>query len=164
MTQGTIGVPVRREVTVKAPVERAFAVFTEGMAGWWPHDTYHVGPTPAEAVMEPLQGGRCFSRTPDGTESDWGRVLVWEPPHRVVLAWLLTPAWAFEPDPARASEVEVRFTTEAPGHTRVELEHRGFDRYASGGEEMRAVVDGAGGWGVLMDRFRGAADDAGAAS
>jgi hypothetical protein len=93
---------VRREVTVDAAIERAFGVFTEGIATWWPREESHnVGPTPADAVMEPFAGGRCFSRAQDGTETDWGRVLAWEPPARVLFGWLLTPQWSFEPDPER---------------------------------------------------------------
>lgn len=153
MTSSATIPAVRRETTVDLPVERAFRLFTEGIAGWWPNDSHHVGPMPAEAVMEPFDGGRLFSRTPEGEESDWGRVLAWEPPARVLFAWLLTPEWEYEPDPARASEVEVRFTGLDRDRTRVELEHRGFERYAQGGESMRASVDSAGGWGALLERF-----------
>ena len=149
---------VRRAIVVDAPPERAFSVFTEGIATWWPREESHnVGPTPADAVMEPFEGGRCFSRAFDGTETDWGRVVAWEPPERVVFAWLLKPPdWTFEPDPAKASEVEVRFAEESPGRTRVELEHRGFESYASGGDGMREQVDSPGGWTVLMNLYAGA--------
>lgn len=157
MTSSTTIPAVRRETTVSLPAERAFALFTEGIATWWPRDSHHIGPMPAEAVFEPVVGGRLFSRTPEGAERDWGRVLAWEPPARVVFAWLLSPEWEFEPDPARASEVEVRFTALDDGATRVELEHRGFERYARGGEEMRASVDAEGGWGLLVERFAAAA-------
>jgi uncharacterized protein YndB with AHSA1/START domain len=144
---------VTREISVNAPIEHAFAVFTAGMGTWWPRgESHNVGPTPAEAIMEPFDGGRCYSRADDGTETDWGRVLAWEPPGRVVFAWLLTPRWEYEPDPSKASEVEVRFTAAGEG-TRVVLEHRGFERYAEGGEDMRKVVDSPGGWGVLLDRY-----------
>jgi uncharacterized protein YndB with AHSA1/START domain len=153
MTEQATGAVVRREVTVDAPIERAFEVFTSGIAGWWPHETHQVGPTPADAVMEPFAGGRCYSRAHDGTETDWGRVMRFEPPERVVFAWLLTPQWQFEPDPARASEVEVRFTATGAGGTQVELVHSGFERYAAGGDEMREQVGGEGGWGVLLDSF-----------
>ena len=132
-------------------------MFTEGIATWWPREESHnVGPTPADAVMEPFDGGRCYSKAFDGTETDWGRVMTWDPPSRVVFAWLLDPQWRFEPDPAKASEVEVRFIPEDGGRTRVELEHRGFERYASGGEGMRQQVGQPGGWTVLMDLYRGA--------
>ncbi|HSD78304.1 MAG TPA: SRPBCC family protein [Solirubrobacteraceae bacterium] len=153
MTDQALGAVVRREVTVDAPIERAFDVFTNQMATWWPHDSHHVGAMPADAVMEPLAGGRCYSRAHDGTECDWGRVLRWEPPDRVVFAWLLTPRWEFEPDPANASEVEVRFAAAGEGRTHVVLTHGGFERYADGGDEMRRQVGEPGGWGILLERF-----------
>ncbi len=144
--------PVRRTVTVNASPERAFVVFTQGIAAWWP-STHHVGPTPADAVIEPFLGGRCYARAGDGTQTDWGRVLDWDPPSRVRLAWLLTPEWQYEPDVARCSEVEVRFEAEGAEITRVTLEHRGFERYVRGGGNLRRDVDSAGGWGLLLDRY-----------
>jgi uncharacterized protein YndB with AHSA1/START domain len=158
MSEQTVGAVVRRTVTVEAPIARAFDVFTRGVASWWPKESHHVGPTPADTVIEPFAGGRCYARSFDGTETDWGRVVAWEPPARLVFAWLLTPQWSFEPDPARASEVEVRFTATGEATTDVALTHSGFERYAAGGEEMRAQVDGAGGWGALLDLYVNAFD------
>ncbi len=152
MTEPSAISPVRRTVTVKALPEQAFAVFTEGIATWWPC-TQHVGPTPADAVIEPFAGGRCYARAGDGAQTDWGKVLDWDPPSRVRLAWLLTPEWQYEPDPTRCSEVEVRFDVQDNETTRVTLEHRGFERYLQGGESLRADVDSAGGWGLLLDRY-----------
>ena len=152
-TDATTIAPVRRELTVDAPIERAFDVFVD-LPSWWPRETHHLGPTPADAVMEPFAGGRCFNRADeDGTETDWGRVLEWDPPRRVVFAWMITPRWACEPDVAASSEVEVRFTDLGAGRTHVLLEHRGFERYDDGGATMRATVDGEGGWGYLMGLF-----------
>ena len=145
---------VRREITIDVPRERAFAVFTEGMPSWWPRESHNVGDTPAEAVMEPRAGGRIFSRSlATGDESQWGTVTAWEPPERLVFAWLFTPAWELEPDVARTSEVEVSFTEVAEGRTLVVLEHRGFERMPGGGATMREQVDGAGGWTELLDHF-----------
>ena len=73
MTNQAIGATVRRELTVQAQIERAFDVLTQRMHTWWPHDSHHVGPTPADAVMEPFEGGRCYSRAHDDTETEWGR-------------------------------------------------------------------------------------------
>ena len=150
--QATIPV-VRRSVTVRATPERAFEVFTTGMSTWWPMETHAVGPTPATSVMEPRVGGRLYNLADDGTESDWGKVLVWEPPARLVIAWLLDPQWTYEPDVERTSEVEVTFEPDGEGGTRVELVHSGFERYPAGGEAMRAQVDSAGGWGALLDLY-----------
>jgi uncharacterized protein YndB with AHSA1/START domain len=145
---------VRREITVDAPRERAFAVFTEEMATWWPRDSHNVGELPAESVMEPRAGGRIFSRSiSTGAESDWGRVTAWEPPHRLVFAWLFTPAWELQTDLAKTSEVEVTFTDAPGGRTQVVLEHRGFERMPDGGATMREQVDGAGGWTELLGDY-----------
>jgi uncharacterized protein YndB with AHSA1/START domain len=145
---------VRREVTVDAPRERAFTVFTEGMPGWWPRDSHHITETPAEARMEPFAGGRCFNRVlRTGEESEWGRVLVWDPPNRVVFAWMLTHEWGHQPDPDKASEVEVTFGDAGEGRTRVVLEHRAFERELGGGTSMAEQVSGDGGWSTLLGLY-----------
>jgi uncharacterized protein YndB with AHSA1/START domain/uncharacterized damage-inducible protein DinB len=145
--------PVKKSVTVKASVEHAFKVFTDGFDTWWPR-AHHIGKQPlVKAVIEPRAGGRCFGREADGTECDWGRVLTWEPPHRFVLAWQIDPTWQYEPDLTKASEVEIRFTPEAGGMTRVDLEHRNFERHGEGGGLIRTGVDGPNGWADLLQLY-----------
>jgi uncharacterized protein YndB with AHSA1/START domain/uncharacterized damage-inducible protein DinB len=146
--------PVKKSIVVKASVEHAFKVFTEGVDSWWPR-SHHIGKQPlVKAVIETHVGGRCFGREADGTECDWGRVLAWEPPHRFVLAWQIkSPSWQYEPDLAKASEVEVRFTAEPGGTTRVDLEHRHFERHGAGADQMRAGVDSPNGWSGLLEMF-----------
>jgi Activator of Hsp90 ATPase homolog 1-like protein len=142
--------PVRKSVTVQASVDKAFRVFTEGLDTWWPR-THHIGKSPmTKGVMEGFVGGRCYSEQADGTDCDWGKILVWEPPSRFVMAWQVTHAWGYEPDLAKASEVEVRFTPEPDGSTRVDLEHRYFERHGEGWEVMRTSIDSPGGWGGLL--------------
>jgi uncharacterized protein YndB with AHSA1/START domain len=156
-------VPVRKTITVKARVERAFQVFTNELDSWWPR-SHHIGKTPMKrTLVEARAGGRCYSEHEGGAECDWGRVLVWEPPRRLVMAWRISPAWQFEPDLAKASEVEVRFTPEPDGSTRVDLEHRHFRRHGVGPEvdAMRATVDSPNGWGGLLDLFAARAAAAG---
>jgi len=149
---------VRRSITVDAPQERAFEVFTDGMSRWWPLDSHHIGERePNAAVLEPHAGGRWFERTDDGSECDWGRVLEWEAPSRILLAWHLGPEWKYDPDPALATEVEVRFIAEGATTTRVELEHRGFEVLGDRADELRVPVSEEGGWGDLLKRFAEAA-------
>ena len=151
--QQTSVAPVLKSVTVQAGAERAFQVFTQGFDTWWPR-SHHIGKSPmTKAVIECRAGGRCYNEQADGNECDWGQILEWEPPRRFVLAWKITPEWSFEPDPAKASEVEVRFTPLAGGSTRVDLEHRHFERHGSGGATMRAGVDSPGGWSDLLQLF-----------
>jgi uncharacterized protein YndB with AHSA1/START domain len=147
--------PVRRDVTVAASVEEAFRLFTDEIAAWWPVESHSMaadrddGSTVRELVLEPTQGGRLYEIASDGTEGTWGRVLTWEPPHRLVLAW--KPNLRDEPE----TEVEVTFTAVEHG-TRVDLEHRGWellgDRAAQAAESYRS------GWAfILGDRFPTAA-------
>ena len=157
--QQQAGVAVRHSVVVDAPPERAFEVFTTGMTAWWPLDTHTIGTKPAaEAVIEPRVGGRWFERSDDGTECDWGRVLAWDPPDRVLLSWEITCDWHHDADVH--TEVDVRFRAEDDGRTRVELEHRGLEAYAERAEEMRGIFDSDGGWRGLLARFADAAESA----
>jgi uncharacterized protein YndB with AHSA1/START domain len=142
--------PVRKTITVKTNAERAFKVFTEGFDTWWPR-SHSIGGSPLKkAVIEGQVGGRCYQESVDGTECDWGTVIVWEPPRRFVLAWQLNAEWKYEPDIAQASEVEVRFTPENGGSTRVDLEHRHFERHGAAGTIVRSGVDSPNGWGGLL--------------
>jgi uncharacterized protein YndB with AHSA1/START domain len=144
---------VRKTITVNASVEHAFKVYTEGYDSWWPR-THHIGKVPMQkAIIETREGGRCYTIQTDGSECDWGRVLVWDPPHRLVLAWQITHEWGYEPDLAKSSEVDIRFTAESGGTTRVDLEHRHFERHGAGGAAMRTAVDSPNGWGGLLELF-----------
>jgi len=148
-----VDIPVRKSVTVDASVERAFEVFTADFDSWWPR-SHHIGTSPMKkAIIEGRAGGRAYSEQEDGTDCPWGEVLVWEPPVRFVLAWKINPDWTYQPDVAKSSEVEVRFTAEADGRTRVDLEHRYFARHGAGGDTMRAGVSGEGGWFTLLDIY-----------
>jgi uncharacterized protein YndB with AHSA1/START domain len=152
-TVETTDVPVNRSVTVKASAERAFKVFTDGFDTWWPR-THHIGKSPLKrAVIEPFAGGRCYSEQADGTDCPWGRVTAWEPPTRLVIAWQITHEWGYEPDLAKASEVEILFTPQRDGSTRVDLEHRYFARHGAGGGAIRTAVSAEGGWGTLLNMF-----------
>jgi uncharacterized protein YndB with AHSA1/START domain len=149
----TTNPPVRKTINVSTSAERAFHVFTEGFDTWWPR-SHSIGKSGLQkAIIETRLGGRCYQQSVDGTECDWGRILVWEPPQRFVLAWQLNPKWEYEPDMAKASEVEISFTPEPDGSTRVDLEHRHFDRHGAGAAQMRAGVDSPEGWGGLLEKY-----------
>lgn len=145
--------PVRRTLVVNAPMETAFEVFTQDIDSWWPR-THHIGKSAMRRIaMEPHAGGRCYSEHVDGAAHEWGRVLAWEPPHRLVLAWLITHEWGYQPEVLRGSEVEVRFSPLGGGATQVELEHRFFDRHGDGGEAMQAAVDAPNGWTLVLQTY-----------
>ena len=144
---------VRTQVVVDAPIERAFAVFTGRFGDFKPPEHNILGVELAETVFEQRVGGHIYDRAVDGSECRWARVLAYEPPARVVFSWDLDPRWQVEADPAKTSEVEVRFIAETPDRTRVELEHRHIDRH---GDCWQAVGDGVGsdgGWPLYLRRF-----------
>jgi Activator of Hsp90 ATPase homolog 1-like protein len=152
MTHRPIEEPIRQAVTVPVPVGRAFATFTE-LARWWPPEYSWAADTLQDIGIEPREGGFCFERGPYGFTCHWGRVLVWDPPARFLFAWQIAPDRVPEPNPAKASEVEVRFLPADPTATRVEVEHRGFASHGDGGDAYRQALASPDGWPMLLDRF-----------
>jgi uncharacterized protein YndB with AHSA1/START domain len=143
---------VRKTMNVQAPVEVAWRVFTQKMGTWWPLSVYKIGKVPAvDAILEPHVGGRWYERGDDGSTCQWGSVLTWEPPSRLVLSWDITADWQY--DPALKTEIEIRFIADGKSATRVELEHRRLDRYGARRDEMREVFDKGGDWGRLLQGF-----------
>ena len=122
-TEKVASMAVRKTITVDVPQAHAFNVFTEHFGLWWPLATHKLGKQDAiTAIIEPKRGGRWFERSADGTECDWGRVQVWEPPRRLVLTWQVNADW--QPDSTIQTEVEVMFVSDGPERTTVHLEHR----------------------------------------
>jgi uncharacterized protein YndB with AHSA1/START domain len=146
MTTQTAETTVRTSIVVDAPIDRAFSVFTEGIASWWPPDHHILDGELAEMVFEPRQGGHVYDRALDGSECRWARVLAYEPPNRIVISWDISPEWQIETDTEKTSEVEVVFRAQGPTRTSVELEHRGLDRHGDGWQGVRDAVSSPGGW------------------
>lgn len=133
---------IDKTVVVEVSIETAFETFTRRLASWWPLETHSIHKHRIEQmVFEERVGGRLYERTSAGEEADWGDVLVWEPPERIVLRWRVNPDRA-------PTEVEVRFTPEG-GRTRVDLQHRGWE--LAGDAEGRAHYDP--GWDLVLSRF-----------
>jgi uncharacterized protein YndB with AHSA1/START domain len=148
--------PVVKELVVAASQERAFQVFTDGIHRWWPKE-HHIGKSPLKrAVIEPKLGGRWYAICEDDTECDTGKVLVWDPPRRLVLSWQLTAAWQF--DPNFLTEVEVKFIAQGPKQTLVQFEHRKLEAYGESAPELRKSIAAQEGWGKVLDEFKKAAE------
>lgn len=161
MTEPTSVTSVQHSVVVDAPIEQAFKVFTEDFGRFKPLEHNLLGVEIAETVFEPHAGGSLYDRGVDGSECRWARVLAYDPPHRVVFSWDIGPSWQIETDPDRTSEVEVRFTAEGAGRTRVDLEHRHLDRHGEGWDGLRDGVDGDQGWPLYLRRYARLIDEEG---
>jgi uncharacterized protein YndB with AHSA1/START domain len=143
MSETTMLAPVVKAITVGCPVERAFTVFTREIGSWWPTDRLALHPGEVEQlVWEEAEGGAVYEIATSGERSQWATVLHWEPPHRLVIAWQVSPD-------RLGTEVEVRFTQEGD-ETQVVLEHRGWENVAEGAE-MRAGYDT--GWDMVLGRY-----------
>ena len=153
MSTQTPETTVQAEIVVDAPLERAFSVFTEGFGSFKPPEHNMLEVEIAETVFEPRVGGYLYDRGVDGSVCRWARVLAYEPPHRLLLSWDISPQWQPEPDLEKTSEVEVLFVAEAPERTRVELEHRNLERHGVGWEGERDGVASDGGWPLYLQRF-----------
>ncbi len=148
--------PVRKQLVVEASPEHAFDVFTAGFSKWWPA-SHHIGAAAYRAaVIEPREGGRWFEIGEDGSECDWGDVLTWEPPVRLVLAWRLGADWKY--DKNLLTEIEVKFTAEG-ARTRIDFEHRKLENWGLAAAQARDAIDSEGGWGGLLGMYAAALKD-----
>lgn len=142
---------VKKSVTVKCSREHAFEIFTKRCDLWWPK-THKIGKADFKtAVVEEKNGGRWYEVGVDGSTCEWGKVLAYEPPGRVVLAWHTQPSWQHDPDPNHASRVEVTFTDLGNGQTRVDLVHSELDKHGAGWQEMAKQL--ADGWSAMLDGY-----------
>jgi uncharacterized protein YndB with AHSA1/START domain len=159
MTTPTDDTTVRTQIIVNVAIDKAFDAFTTKFDQIKPREHNMLQVDIAESVLESRSGGRVYDRGVDGSECQWGRVLAYEPPARIVFTWDISPHWQIETDLNRASEVEVRFSEETPGRTRVTLEHRHLDRHGDGWQGLREGVAGDQGWPLYLTRY---AEQAGA--
>jgi uncharacterized protein YndB with AHSA1/START domain len=149
---------VFKSVRVKVPIERAFSVFVEQMETWWPA-SHHIGKQPFQSIIvEPRKGGWWYERDAAGNNCNWGTVLAWEPPHMVRFSWHIgpednSPDWRYNPDLAKASEVEIRFIPEAAGTTLVELVHSKFERHGGDPAKLREMFDRPNAWTEIIAKF-----------
>jgi uncharacterized protein YndB with AHSA1/START domain len=140
--------PIRLGFDVACPVTTAFEIWTARTSTWWPSTHTVSAADRFEVVFEPRVGGRIFERTPAGEEHEWGEIVAWDPPARLVYVWHLRV------DRADATEVEIRFIDCGDATTRVEIEHRGWERLGADGEDWRDR--NRGGWATLLPHFEAA--------
>jgi len=140
--------PIRRHLVVRATPERAYDVFTTGLGTWWPlarFSVYETGNTVA------FDGDAIIERSADGETSEWGRVLVADPPHGIRFTW--HPGHDSE-----RGEVQVTFTPLGHDQTLVTLVHSGWEAYADAASAARDEYRG--GWPAVLARFAAAGADA----
>lgn len=142
--------PIEIAFDVGCPVERAFELWTAGIARWWPRDHTVTAADGLAVVLEGRVGGRIFERLPSGIEHDWGEITVWEPPRRLGYTWHLNR------DRTDATDVEIRFSSLGET-TRVEIEHRGWQRLGAEGADWRNR--NRGGWATLLPHYLAAASN-----
>lgn len=147
--------PIRRDVTVDVGPQRAFDIFVDDMASWWPAD-HHIGAAPIEEiVVEHHPGGRWYTRHKDGAETSTGKVRTFDRPNRVVLTWQIGSDWTYHED--LVTTLEITFEADGPDRTRVSLEHRGLEAYGEDAATMRSVFDAPGAWTSTLADFAAAA-------
>jgi uncharacterized protein YndB with AHSA1/START domain len=137
--------PIHLAFEVECPVDHAFEVWTARFGQWWPLDHTVSAEAGLTVVLEGRPGGRIFERQAGGQEHDWGEVTIWEPPTRLGYTWHL------DRDRSDATDVEIRFVPSTPGATRVEIEHRGWERLGAAGEDWRDRNHG--GWATLLPHY-----------
>lgn len=152
-TMSKIIEPIKKTITVPVPIKQAFDIFTNKFSQWWPQDY-----TWSQAVLdtigiEPRKGGRCFERGPDGFECQWGTVLEWQPPKKLIFLWQISPKSLPVPDPRKASEVEVQFIADSSKTTRIEFEHRNFEHHGEGENGYREEMDSPYGWTKILENY-----------
>ena len=153
MSKHPAAASVKHAIVVQVPIAHAFKVFTGDFGSFKPREHNMLGVPITDTVFEPWVGGHLYDRGADGSECRWARVLAYEPPHRVLLSWDISPQWQIETDPEKTSEWEVRFTAETENRTRVEIEHRKLYRHGEGWEGLRDGVGGDQGWPLYLQRF-----------
>lgn len=141
--------PIRKSVVLQTSQQRAFEAFTGQIGLWWPRFAT-IGSAPqADVIIEPRSGGRWYERGADGSECEWGKVLTWDPPSRLVLAWQIDGQFRY--NPALITEVEIQFTVLGERETRVDLEHRYLERLGDSAAAARDSLDS--GWGPILESY-----------
>jgi uncharacterized protein YndB with AHSA1/START domain len=141
---------IQRTLHVNNSALKAFEVFTENMSDWWPRDYTWCREVLEEIGMENEEGGLCYEIGPHNFRLDWGRVIEYDPPARLRFTWQISPLRLPEPDPAKASEIEINFIEEDELRTRLEFSHKKFENHGKGGDKYREIMDSPEGWDYIL--------------
>jgi len=146
--------PIQRSIKVNVSNDRAFRLFANEMGTWWPQKYTWSGEVLHNIGIEPRENGRCYEQGPLSFECDWGRVLKWMPPTKLVITWQISPDRVPQPNPEHASEIEIDFEAEGPSTTRVDFEHRNFENHGDGAEDYREALAADEGWTYILDCYK----------
>lgn len=152
----TMAIPsdcTRHEVLVPLLPPDAFHLFTEGLTSWWPAEYTWSQGSVVNISIEPRKGGRCTEQGPYGFQCDWGRVLEWEPPKRLVFTWQIGLNREPQPDPAQASTLEIEFEPASADTTQVSLVHRDISRHGQDADDYLLALSSEYGWPFILHRF-----------
>lgn len=150
------GLLIRRQIVVPSAPLEAFRTFTEDLATWWPPEYSWSGDVLEHIGLEPREGGHCYEIGPRAFRCDWGTVLTWDPPVRLILAWQVGMDRVPIPNLARASEIEVTFTALADTQTQVDFEHHAFSRHGKRAQAYCRALNAPMGWTYILDRYASA--------
>jgi uncharacterized protein YndB with AHSA1/START domain len=150
---------IRHQITVPVDIDRAFSLFADRIGDWWPiENTFArvegVPESLAGISIDTVAGGRWFERLTDGRALIWGRVIAFDRPNRLTLTWQIAADGRPEPDPERASTVDVTFTQSIDATT-VSIDHRDFERHGpEAGQIWQQAMNSDEGWPKFLERYR----------
>ena len=148
-TEGSINL----ELTVPVTADQAFETFVKEINSWWPKEYTWAGEVLDKIEIETFKNGRCFERGPHGFECDWGRVIVYDPPNRIVFTWQIAPDRVPEPNPEKVSEIEVLFVEKGKTETQVKFEHRNFEKHGDNAESYKQALNSSQGWHYILNNY-----------
>ena len=146
--------PITLELQLPCSIDKAFEVFTSDFTKWWPREYSWSQEAMASIGIEPCIGGRCTETGPHGFQLDWGRVLEWQPPQKLIMTWQIGADRVPQPNPDNASIIEVVFTAIADAQTQVLFEHRDLHRHGEGAEDYRQALNSEYGWPFILEKYR----------
>lgn len=144
--------PITQHLTVPVSANQAFETFIKELNSWWPKEYTWAGEGLEEIAIEPYENGRCYERGPNGFECDWGRVLKYEPPNRIIFTWQIDPDRVPQPNAKKASEVEVLFEG-SDNETELTFIHRNFENHDDNAEAYKEALGSPQGWPYILNNF-----------